>query len=203
MKSFDSDTVALLAAGRVVKRDMILFELSVAGLFGFWTGLEPLTYQSVDYIGAGTLIEINSLGGQLDLAATPVTVKLSSIPNSALSPDVLASIEDYQWHQAPVVISRAFFNPTTRALVSVERMFRGYVDRLEHDHQVGGEHVIVGYLESKARDHLKRGYRMAGDADQRRVDASDASLAGVATAAVHTIQWGRTTGPAGGSAAKQ
>lgn len=200
MKSFDSATLALLASGRISKRDMILFELSVAGLFGFWSGLGTFTYQSVDYVGAGSLIQIDALGGQLGLAASAVTVKLSSVPNSDLTPDVLNSIEDYQWHQAPVVISRAYFNPTTSALVSVERMYRGYVDRIDHEEQVGGQKVLVGYLESKARDHLKRGYRMAGDSDQRRVDATDAGLSGVATAAIQTIYWGRVAEPVGGSA---
>lgn len=203
MKSFDASTISLLASGRIVKRDMILFELPVAGLFGFWTGIGTFTYQSITYVGAGRLIEISPIGGQLDLAASPVTVTLSSVPNSGLTPDLVASIEDYQWHQAPVVISRAYFNPSTKALVSVERMYRGYVDRIEHDRQVGAEHTITAFLESKARDHLKRGYRMAGDSDQRRVDPTDAGLSGVATAAVHTIQWGRATGPAGGSAAKR
>lgn len=192
MKSFASDTNTALLAGRAAKRDMILFDFSEDGLHGFWSGTGVFTYQSVDYVGAGRLMKLDAIGGKADLSAQAITGTLSAVPNSDLTPDVLATIESYKWHQSPVVISRAYFNLDTRALLSVERMFRGYFDKLDHKETVGGGYTLEAYFESKSRDHLKQGFRMRGDADQRRVKASDGSLRYSAVAGNQQIPWGQT-----------
>lgn len=196
MRSFDSDTLAMLASGRAVARDLLLFDLG-SGLYGFWTGVGVLTYQDVDYVGAGRLIGIEAPAGVSDLSSVPLVVTLSAIPDSALSPDVLGTIEAEQYHQRPVVISRAYIDPDSRAVLSVERIYRGYVDRIEHEDQVGGGAVLRGYLESKARDHGKRGHRTRSDTDQRRIDAADGGLRHAATAGSQTIYWGRNPEQAG------
>lgn len=193
MKSFDSATLAKLAAGLIAKRDMILFDFDGDGLHGFWLGQGILTYGGVDYVGAGRLIKLNPIGGSADLSAIAVTATLSAVPNSDLTPDLLASIEGYAWHQSPVVISRAYIDIDTRAILSVERMFRGYFDKLDHQEQVGGGYTLLAYFESKSRDHQKKGFRVRGDADQRRVNAIDGGLQYVAVAGNQEIKWGQIT----------
>jgi hypothetical protein len=190
MKSYDADTLTMLATGRAASRGLILFDFP-SGIYGFWTGLGPLVYDTVTYIGAGSLIEVEAIGSAADLASRSIVCRLTSVPNSGLTPDTLATIENEQWHQSPVIVSRAYINPDTRALISVERVYRGYVDRIEHQDQVGGGAILAVYLESKSRDHMKRGYRMRGDADQRRVNAADEGLSHAATAGSQDIVWGR------------
>lgn len=196
MKTFDSNTLALLASGRAVARDLMLIDLA-SGLYGFWTGVGVLTYQSIDYVGAGTLIQLEPYAAVADLSAVPLVARLKAVPDSALSPDVLATIESEQYHQRPVVSSRSYIDPDTRAVLSVERCYRGYIDRIEHEDQVGGGAVLVAYLESKARDHTKTGYRMRSDTDQRRINANDGGLRHAAVAATQEIVWGRSTAKAG------
>jgi hypothetical protein len=195
MKSFNSTTMAAMTAGHIAKRDMIMFDFTASsqGLFGFWTGQGVLTYNGLDYIGAGRLMQFDSIGSASDLSAVAITARLSSVPDTDLTPDLLSTIEGYAWHQSPVIISRAYIDIDTRAVLSVERIFRGYFDKLEHAEQIGSAYTLVAYFESKARDHLKSGFRVRGDADQRRVNVNDNSLQYVAVAGSQTINWGRVS----------
>lgn len=190
MQLFDSATLTKLASGKIAKRDMLLFSFP-SGLWGFWTGKGKLSFAGVDYVGAAGLIKMDALGSATGLASLAITATLTAIPNTDLTPDVLATIENENWHQTPVIISRAYIDPETRALLSVERMFRGYFDDLEHNEQIGGEYSLTAYFESKSRDHQKIGYRMRGDADQRLIDANDPSLSYVGIVGSQTISWGR------------
>ena len=189
MRSYDSDTLALLASGRAATRDMILFDFA-SGLFGFWTGIGVLPYSTVDYVGAGKLIQIDGLSFEGGLAPSNVTVSLSAIPEQGLTVDVLSTIESEQYHQRPVTISRAYIHPDTRAVLSVERMYRGYLDQIVHDLQAGGGAALTATLESRSRDHTRVGHRVRSDADQRLVDSGDGFFlyAGVADA---KFLWGR------------
>lgn len=196
MKSFDSSTIAMLASGRAVSRALLEFTFP-SDTYRFWTGQGVLTYSGNDYTGAGGLIDIQQIGGVSDLSAVPLLLTLTSVPNSDLSPDVLATIEGESWHQAPVKISRAYFDPDTRALLSVERFYSGYIDKIDHEDQIGGGAVLKAYLESKARDHLKTGYRTRSDSDQRWLNATDGGLTLAATAGVQDIYWGRINQNAG------
>lgn len=205
MQTFDPATLAKLASGRIVKRDMLLFSFP-SGFYGFWTGGKgKLTYQGVDYIGAAHLIKLEALAGSVGMAALAIQATMTAIPGTELSPNVLTTIEAEQWHQSPVVISRAYIDPDTRELLSVERMFRGYFDTLDHDETLAtdeqeGSYTLTASFESKARDHLKTGYRMRGDADQRRINANDASLRYVSTAGQQEISWGRVSKKKAGAA---
>ena len=204
MRAFNADTVAQLETGRIAKRDMLLFTFP-SGSYGFWSGQGPLEYNGVTYIGAQQLIKLEALGSAAGMAALAITATLTSIPNTELTPNVLATIENEDWHQTPVVISKGYFNPDTRELISVERMFRGYFDKLDHITQTGDEYTLTAYFESKARDYQKIGYRMRGDADQRLINATDNSLQYAAVVSQQTISWGRIDATAstnaGGSSA--
>lgn len=190
MQAFDPATLAAIDAGRVDERDMILFDFP-SGLYGFWTGREPMTYQGVLYQGGGGLIQIEAISGGVGLSAVAVSLSLSAIPNTELTPDLLASIELEQYHQRPVTLSVAYINKDTRALISVERLFRGYLDVIDHEQEVGKPYTLSMKLESKSRDHTRKGYRMRGNADQRLIDANDGGLQHVGQAGDNALQWGR------------
>lgn len=193
MKSFDASTLAMLASGRAVKRDLLQFFL-VSGTYGFWTGLGTLTYNGQDYVGAGQLISIQPLAQGMDLSSIPLVLKLNSIPNSNLTPDILASIDAEDYHQKVAIFSTAYIDPDTRTVLSVERWFRGYIDKVEHQDQIGGGAALVCNLESKSRDHLKKGYRTRSDSDQRLINSNDGGFVYCATAGDQTVIWGRASG---------
>lgn len=192
MKSFDLDTLAMFDAGAIDERDMFMFDLP-SGVYGFWSGREPFVYQGVEFQGGSSLIEVGTISGAIGLTASAVELRLSAIPDTELDPDVLASIELEQYHQRPVTLSVAYIHPDTRALLSVERMFRGYLDQIDHDQSVGQPYALVARLESKSRNNQSRGFRMRGNADQRLVDVDDGGLQMVGQTGEVTLQWGRVS----------
>jgi hypothetical protein len=188
------ETADALAEGRVVDRGMILFDLG-SGLYGFWTGRGPFAHAGVTYVGAGSLIEIDGMRQVADLSAVPLVVRLTAIENTALTPDLLARIEDEHYHQRPCTISTAYFHPDSYALLSVEPEYRGYIDRIVHTESEDGQALLEAHLESRFRDHLRTGYRVRSDADQRRINPTDDGLRHVMTVANEPVLFGRTAEP--------
>lgn len=189
MRAYDSDTLTMLQSGRCAERDMVLFDFA-SGLYGFWTGAGTLEYSGVTYVGAGKLISADEGSYEMGLAPSSLSLSLSSIPDSDLTPDVLATIEAEDYHQRPVTIMRAYIHPDTRALLSVERLWRGYLDQITHDLQAGGGATLTATLESRFRDHTRVGHRIRSDADQRLIDPDDGFYLHAA-AADAKIVWGR------------
>jgi hypothetical protein len=189
-RSLNSATQAALDAGRVADRRMFLLDLG-SGLYGFHNGLGPIVYNGVTYKGAGSLISIAGIRQTSDLSSVQVVGRLSSMANTALTPEVLSTIETEVYHQRPAQILTAYFNPDTWALLSVELEYRGYIDRIAHQDQVDGESILEVHLESRFRDHQRRGYRVRSSADQARIDPTDTGLKHLTAVSSETVTFGR------------
>ena len=195
-RAFNVATQAQLDAGRIVDRRLALLDLVDKGtlaqaLYGFHSGVGPFTYNGVTYQGAGSLLEVEGVRQTSDLSAVQVIGRLTGIPNGLLSPDVLASIENYYYHQRPATLAVAYFHPDTYDLLSVEVDYRGVVDRIVHKEQADGTGVLEVYLESRFRDHQKSGYRVRSAADQARIDPTDDGLRHVTQASGEQVIFGR------------
>ncbi|MGE4340421.1 MAG: hypothetical protein AB7E55_31400 [Pigmentiphaga sp.] len=189
MRVIDASTLAQLEAGAIVERDMILFDFP-SGYHGFWTGLGPLVWNALTFNGIGSLISVGAIEESSGLDAIPLEIRLRAIPDSGLSPDILGTIEAEQYHQRTLIIYRAFFSPDSRALLSVEPRYRGYIDQIEHDVGAGGEYALVGRVESRALDHTRTGYRLRSEADQLLIDDEDTGLRYAGLAGKQQIWWG-------------
>lgn len=193
MRDFDNDTLALLDSGRLATRGLLLFDFP-SGLYGFWDDIGTLVYSGVTYKGAGQMISLSEVGFSGDLSSNSIELKLTSIHDTDLTPDVLASIEAESYHQRPVTLSRAYINPDTRALVSVQRVYRGYVDQMVHDYTIGGEATLTCTVQGRGRDNTRRGWRVRSDADQKRIEVTDGGMRHAAVAGTQDIYWGRYPG---------
>ena len=193
MRSFNATTLAKLDAGAIVTRGLLLFDFP-SGLYGFWDGVGTLTYSGVDYVGSGQLISVEALNLVSGLAPPSITLTLTAIPDAGLTSDVLSSIEAEAYHQRPVTLNRAYIDPDTRALISVERVFRGYVDQISHEYTIGGGSVLTCAVESRARDNTRKGWRTRSDADQKRIDAADGGMRHATIAGSQVIYWGKYPG---------
>lgn len=184
-------TSAALAAGRVVERGMILFDLG-SGLYGFWSGVGPFAYAGVNYVGAGSLIAVDGIKQTSDLAAVQVLARLTAIADSALTPDVLATIENEVYHQRPATIMTAYFDAESYSLLSVEVEYRGFIDRIVHGEGGDGAAVLEFHLESRFRDHQRRNFRVRSDSDQRRIAENDDGLRHVTIVSTERVLFGRS-----------
>ncbi len=135
------------------------------------------------------MLDLADIRQSTELAALKVTLTLRSIPGTELTPDILATIEEEQYHQRPVTLMTAFLDPDTGALVSVEVVMRGLVDRIVHKEGDGA--VLECQIESRTRDITKTGYRKRSVEDQRRIDPTDDGLKHVATVHTETVRFGR------------
>ncbi|WP_323034102.1 hypothetical protein [Pararhodobacter sp.] len=193
MRAYDSATLALLASGRMVTHTLVQFDFA-SGTYGFWDGAGKLTYGGLTYIGAGALIGMDEVTLSGSLESTALGLTLTSIANSDLTPDTLASIEAEQYHRRPVTLRRAYIHPDTRALVSVQRAWRGTVDQVTHEDAIGGQAVLKITCESVARDLTRKGWRIYSDVDQRRIDPTDGGMKHATLAGAQRTWWGRLPG---------
>jgi len=191
VQDIDPAVLAQIAKGAYTSTHLLLFELD-EGLYGFWGGHGPITVNSITYQGAGSLIEISQLNLGSDLAASPLTVTLRAVPETALTPDVLATIDDYGYKNKPAHLMLAYFDPVAGVIVTAFQWWQGYIDTIEHNQTVGGEYTLIAHLEPLSLDHSRVGYRMRSDSDQRLIDPNDRFFEHAGTTATMKIQYGRS-----------
>lgn len=192
MKTIDSGKLADIGDGLYIRGDGILFDFP-SGLHGFWKGVGPLTVSGVLYNGAGSLLEVEALNSGVDLSASAISVKLRAIPETALSGDVLATIEDESYKGRPVIITRFYFRRDTGVMTLALVLWRGYVDNIDHNRTVGADYTLVAHLEPRSIDHSRQGFRVRGDADQRLIDPADAFYEHAATTPTEILPYGRAS----------
>lgn len=170
VKAFDAATLALLDGDSLVVRDLLVVDMP-EGTWGFWSDVYsaqfPGYWPGVTFTGAGSLIEITEPTQALSNDVQTLTGTLSG-----LSSDVLTSIGAYNLHRAKVEIARAYYDPQTRALVTIDVRFRGYIDR-DEIRETGEEAVLVIECVSRARELQRATYRKRTTADQQRTFPGD------------------------------
>lgn len=192
MRTIDASHQAAVNAGRVVTRAAVLFVLG-SGSYGFWSGEGPWTFNTVTYIGAGKLISGRlSVPQSIDGQARFLDLKLSSVPNSDLTPDVLASIEAESYKNRPMRLYEVIFDADTRAQITVRIRFAGQISNIEHEYSVGGGYTLTAHCASRSIDHQRIGFAMRTQEQQLQIDPDDTgSLEYVATVGTEVIPWGR------------
>jgi len=189
MRVIDAATLARLDEGRIIEHVGLIFDFP-SGLHAFWTGQGPYVWNGVTFIGGGSLFELDPIRATDGMEAVGLTARLRSIADSALSGDVLATINDEHYHQRPVSLYLIYFDPDTAAELSVEVLFRGYVDQIIHREDGDGTYMLTATLESRARDLTKRGVRTRSPADQDRVRSGDTAFRYAARHPHETIYFG-------------
>lgn len=190
MQNIDPTILAQIAKGAYASTVLLLFDLP-EGMFGFWGGHGPLTVNGVDYVGAGSLIEVSALNLGTDLSASPITVRLRAVAETALTLDVLATIDNYAYKNRPAHITLAYFDRVTGSMVTAIQWWQGYIDLIDHEQTVGADYALVAHLEPKSLDHSRIGYRMRSDTDQKLIDPTDRFFEHAAVTAVQNLPYGR------------
>ena len=180
----------LLDKGRWLQRGFVLFDLP-SGRYGFWDGAETYRYSGVDFVAGGSLIEVEAIEGGTSLAASSLVLRLRSIPDSALSPDVLATIESESYRFRPATLWVGFFDPDTLDRISMEVFYRGIIDALEHKIEADGSAYLEGTLSSRAVDYMKAGTSIRTTEDQKRFSSGDRFFDFVGEIGHQKIWWGQ------------
>ena len=189
MRAIDTTTQALLDDGVWIQRGMVTFDLP-DGIYGFWDGAGTYTWNGIDFVGGASLIEVEAVEETGGTASTPLTMRLRDQPDAGLTADILAQIEDQDYHFRPVTLYLAFFDADGLALASVETMYRGRIDRIRHVETADGDAYIEGEIVSRAEDYSKVGVRIRSDRDQMEIYAGDKFFQWVGDVRVLPPYWG-------------
>ena len=179
-----------LSLGLIARTEMVLFDLPAPfGKVGFFSGIGTIVFAGVTFHGAGTLFEIDRLGGALDGTAIGLSVRLNGDARTDLDATALAQIETVPYQGRPFWLYRRYMQPETYAEIANELFFRGYIDVIEHHITEGGEVFLEAKIESRSLDLGRSGYRMRTDSDQRLLDPTDGFFRSIGTVSKREIKW--------------
>ena len=187
MRQYSADVLDKLEAGKLEIRQMIRFEFGT-GTYGFWTGSRAWTFEGVEYLPGG-ILEISPIDGSVGLAAEGFTVRLGVSDEDGITPDILATIEQEDYHQRIVRLFDLYIDPETQTLAMVEPVRRGRVDTI--DHTGGDDPGLTINCESRNLDNSREGYRSRSHADQQLISPGDLGLKNAEAAGTEEIFWGR------------
>lgn len=196
-QTIPANVQASLDGGEISIRELIRFDFSGQS-HGFWTGTGPLTWPaepnplSLVYNPGGGLLEVEEIAFDTEMVAKAIAITLRSVPDTDLTPDVLATIHEEDYHQRPVTIYHAYFNTDTRELLNVVPVFAGFVDTIDYIvNPKSGEAMLKGKAESYLRDLTRRGASLASDDGQQFLAAGDLFFEHANKAGDDLIYWGR------------
>lgn len=142
MKLYSANTVAALAARRLMPRDFVWIvardrETGEPASVGFWSDLsnvsalmiDPETGAPVlrDFYGAGGLIQVSDIPSIVGVSVENVTVTMSQLHDQ-----VEEAIRLFDCKQARIEVHTGLLDPETRQLVDpAEPIFVGFIDHIE------------------------------------------------------------------------
>lgn len=158
---------------------------------GFWNGLDARSFtiggSSRTYTGAGTLLGIAPITGEVGLQVRMQQVSLSGIP-----PEVLQLIHGYDARLAPIEVHRVFFDPEKGVLIGDPvRVMKGWVDEMPVPTPAeGGTDSVTLTVASASRALTKTLTIKKSDEAQRRISATDRGREYASISGAVGVFWG-------------
>lgn len=157
-----------------------------SGDLNLWSGIGTLTVGSVDYVGAGTLLNIGEIAESSELQANGITVTLSGITDPLLAK---ARDEDYQGRELTVRLGA--MDAANAVITSPVTVFSGFMDTMAINDssetatiQVNVENRLIEFERTRIRRYT---------AEDQKIDyPTDKGLEFVAEMAEKEIVWGRS-----------
>lgn len=176
-----------------VVRPIVLVQCDFdSGALNLWNGIGNLTVSSVDYVGAGTLLQISSMKESADLAANGMNVTLSGITEPLISK---ARDEDYQGRELKILLGA--MDSTNSVISSPVIIFNGFMDTMSI--QDGAETATITVAVENRLIEFQRSRIRRYTAEDQKIDyPTDKGLEFVAEIAEKEIVWGRTQAATGG-----
>lgn len=164
-----------------------------SGNLNLWSGIGDLTVDSVDYVGAGSLLSIGEISETSELSANGVTVTLSGVTSPLLTK---ARDEDYQGRELKVLLGA--MDASNGVIDDPIVVFSGFMDTMTINE--GGETATIQVtVENRLIEFEKTRVRRYTAEDQKIDYPNDKGLEFVAEMAEKEIIWGRNSvGASGG-----
>lgn len=164
-----------------------------SGNLNLWSGIGNLTVDSVEYVGAGTLLQIGEIAESAELQANGLTVALSGITEPLISK---ARDEDYQGREMKVLLGAIDSEGDVTANPIV--VFSGFMDTMVINDGAETATIQVSVENRLIEFERTRGRRYTAE-DQKIDYPDDKGLEFVAEMQEKEIIWGRNkVGASGG-----
>jgi len=188
-----SSEMQAVATAEVV-RPIVLVQCDFdSGALNLWNGLGDLTVSGVNYVGAGTLLNISTMKESSDLSANGMNVTLSGITEPLISK---ARDEDYQGRELKVLLGA--MDSSNSVIASPVIIFSGFMDTLNI--QDGAETATITVsVENRLIEFQRNRIRRYTAEDQKIDYPTDKGLEFVAEMAEKEIIWGRSSVGGSGS----
>lgn len=182
-RSISSAMQAALTADLV--RPIVLVQCAFdSGDLNLWNGIGNLTVNSVEYVGAGTLLAIGQIAESSELQANGLTVTLSGITEPLISK---ARDEDYQGRELKVLLGA--MDDTNEVISNPVIVFSGFMDTMTITDssetatiQVNVENKLIEFERTRVRRYT---------AEDQKIDyPTDKGLEFVADMQEKEIVWG-------------
>lgn len=163
-----------------------------SGNLNLWNGIGDLTVDGVDYVGAGTLLNISAISESAELTANGVSVGLSGVTEPLISK---ARDEDYQGRELTVLLG--VINEDGTVSVDPVVVFSGFMDTMVLND--GGETATIQVTVENRLIEFERTRVRRYTAEDQKIDyPNDKGLEFVAELAEKEIVWGRSQVTSGG-----
>jgi hypothetical protein len=164
-----------------------------SGDLNLWSGIGNLTVDSVEYVGAGTLLQIGEIAESAELQANGLTVALSGITEPLISK---ARDEDYQGRELKVLLGAIDSEGDVTANPVI--LFSGFMDTMVIND--GAETATIQITVENRLIEFERTRGRRYTAEDQKIDyPDDKGLEFVAEMQEKEIIWGRNkVGASGG-----
>ena len=183
-RSLTSGMVSAVTADLV--RPILLVQCAFdSGNLNLWNGIGDLTVDSVDYVGAGTLLSVGEISETSELAANGMNLALSGVTEPLISK---ARDEDYQGRELKVLMGA--MDDSNSVIADPVIIFSGFMDTMVINDgaetatiQVSVENRLIEFERNRVRRYTSE--------DQKIDYPNDKGLEFVAEIAEKEITWGR------------
>ena len=169
-----------------VVRPIVLVQCAFdSGDLNLWNGIGDLTVNSVDYVGAGTLLSIGEIAESSELQANGISVTLSGITDPLLAK---ARDEDYQGRELKVLLGA--MDASNGVISNPVVVFSGFMDTMVINDSSETATIVVT-VENRLIEFERTRIRRYTAEDQKIDYPNDKGLEFVAEMQEKEIIWGR------------
>lgn len=195
--SLDPAVEAQVNSGQIRRLDLIRFDLP-GKTVGYHRGGRPHTYNGLKYL-PNRWLHIGSMNSALGVAVTTRTIVFSNVP-VANPEDAIAQIEQYNYPNAPVIISHLVGNPETDQVLGILASSIYEIDQVRYNKGAvdgSGQRSLTLTIDLQPPGRSARGathVKRSTAEHQFDNDPTDTCMEHVATNATIPEEWGQRSG---------
>lgn len=200
--SLDIAVEDLLETGQIKRLDLIRFDLP-GKTVGYHRGGRPYTYNGLQYL-PNRFLETGEMNQALGVSVTSRTIVFSNIP-TANQDDAIARIEEFDYPNAPVIITHLAGDPATDEVVGILASSIYEINEVRYrksEADANGVRRLTLEIDLEPPGRSARGATkvMRAEAEQQfDNDPADTCLEYASTVQTEPVEWGQTGGKQVGS----